>query len=73
MELSLLIREYLSSAVNVVTKIVKTFDVTKSEFSNLITFTIINQFDKGVLIKIEPMFSPISYVVSRAGLSNESF
>ena len=72
-QLSPLIREYLSSAANMLTKILKTFHVTKSDFSNSITFTIINQYDKGALIKIKPMFPHISYVVSRAGLSNGSF
>ena len=72
-ELSLPIREYLSSAVNVLTKSVKTFHVTKSDFSDSITFTIINQYDKGPLIKIEPVFPPVSHVVSRPGLSNGSF
>ena len=52
MELSLLIRKYLSSAVNVLTKSVKTFHVAKSDFSNSITFKIINQYDKGAVIKI---------------------
>ena len=72
-ELSLLIREYLSSAVNVLTKSLKTFHVTKGDFSNSITFTMINQHDKGGLIKFEPVFPPVSHVVCRAGLSNGSF
>ena len=73
MELSLLIREYLSSAVNVLTKSFKTFHLTKSDLSNSITLTTINQYDQGALIKIEPVFSPASHVVCRAGLSNGSF
>ena len=72
-ELSLLIREYSSSAVNVLTKSLKTFHVTKSDFSNSITFTMINQYDKGALIKIEPVFPSVSGVASRAGLSNGTF
>ena len=68
MELFLQIREYLPSAVNVLTKSLKTFDVTKSDFSNSITFAIINQYYKGALIKIEPVFPPVSHVVYRAGL-----
>ena len=72
-ELSLLIREYLSLAVNVLTKSLQTFHVTKNDLSNSITFTIINQYDKGALIKIEPVFSHVSHVVFQAGFSNGSF
>ena len=49
--LSLLIREYLSPAVNVSRKGVKNFHVYKSDFCNSITFTVITQDDKGALIK----------------------
>ena len=73
MELSLLITEYLSSAVNVLTKSLKKFYVIKSDLSNSITLTIINQYDKGALIKIEKLFSPVSHVLCPAGLSNGSF
>ena len=69
-ELSFIIREYLSSAVNVLTKSFKTIHVTKSDFSNSGTLTMINQYDKGALINIEPVFPPVSDVVCRAGLSN---
>ena len=72
-ELFILIREYLSSAVNVLTKSLKTFHLFKSDFSDSITFTMINQSDKGALIKIETVFSPVSHVICRAGLLNGSF
>ena len=72
-ELSLLTREYFSSAVNVWTKSFETFHVTKSDFSILTTFTMINQYDKGALIKIEPVFPPVSHVVCQADVSNASF
>ena len=72
-ELSLLIREYLSSEVNVLPKSLKTFHVTKSYFSNSITFEVISQYEKGALIKIEPVFRPVCHVVCRGSLSNESF
>ena len=71
--LSLLIREYLSSTVNVLTKTLKTFHVTKSDIFNSITFAMINQDDRGPLIKIEPVFLPVSHVVCRSCLSNGSF
>ena len=72
-ELSLPIREYLSSAVNVLTKSFKTFHITNSDFSDSITFTIINQYVKGPLIKIEPVFPPVLHVVCRGVLSNKTF
>ena len=57
--LSLLIREYLSPAVNVLRKGVKNFHVSKSNFCNTITSTVISQDDKGAVIKIELVFRPI--------------
>ena len=65
--------EYLWSALNVLGENLKTFHVTKSDFSNSATSTMINQYDKGALIKIEPVFPHVSHVVSRAGISNGSF
>ena len=43
--LSLLLREYLSLAVNVLRKGLKSFHVSKSDFGNSITFTVITQDD----------------------------
>ena len=57
--LSLLIREYLSSAVNVLRKRLKNIHVSKSDFCDSITFTVIIQDDKGALIKIESVFQPV--------------
>ena len=71
--LSLLIREYLSSAVNVLRKGLKNFHVSKSDFCNSITFTVIAQADKDTLSKIESVFRPVDHVACREVLSNESF
>ena len=71
--LSLLIREYLSSAGTVLRKGVKNFHVSKSDFWNSITFTVITQDDKGPLTKIESAFRPVHHVARREVLSNESF
>ena len=71
--LFLLIREYLSLAVNVLRKGLKNFHVSKSDFSNSITFTVITQDDKGALIKIESVFQPVYHVACRDVLSNGSF
>ena len=63
--LSLLRREYLSSAVTVLRKCLKNFHVSKSDFCNSITFTVIIQDDKGALIKIESLFRPVYHVARR--------
>ena len=54
-----LTREYMSSAVNALRKSLKTFHVTKRDFSNSITFILINQYDKDARIKIESVFRPV--------------
>ena len=62
----------MSSAVNVLRKGVKNFHVSKSEFCNSITFTVIIEDEKGALIKIESVFRPGYHVACRAVLSNGS-
>ena len=54
-------------------KRLKNFHVSKSDFSNSITLTMINQYDKGTPINIEPVFPPVSHFVIRAGISNKTF
>ena len=63
----------LSSAVNVLRKRLKKFDVCKTDFCNSITFTVITEDDKGALIKIEPVFPPVSQVVCRGVFRNGRF
>ena len=70
--LSLLIWEYLSSAVNKLRKDVNNFHVAKSDFCNSITFTVIIQDDKGALIKIESVFRPVYHVPRQGVLSKGS-
>ena len=69
---SLLIKEYLSSAVNVLRKGPENFHVSKSDFYNSITFIVITQDDKGALIKIESVFRTVYHVACREVLSNGS-
>ena len=71
--LSLLIKEYLSSAVNVLRKGLKNIHVSKSDLCNSIAFTVITQDDKGALIKIDSVFWLVYHVASRDVLSNGSF
>ena len=69
----LLIREYLSSAVNVLRKALKNIHVSKSDFCNSITFTVITRSGKSSLVKNGSVFRPIYHVACRDGLSNGSF
>ena len=68
--LSLLLREYVSLAVNVLRKGLKNFHDSKSDFYNSITFTMVTQDEKGALIKIESKFRPVYHVACRGVLSN---
>ena len=70
--LSLVLREYLSLAVNVLRKGLKNFHVSKSDFCNSITFTVITQVDKDALIKIESVFPTVYHVACWEVLWNES-
>ena len=67
------IKGYLSSAVNVLRKGRKNIHVSKSDFCNSITFTVISQDDQVILIKIESVFRPVYHVACRDVLSNGSF
>ena len=71
--LSLLLRESLSLAVNVLRKGLKSFHVSKSDFLNSITFRVIIQDDKDALINNESVFRPFFHVACRDVLSNGSF
>ena len=71
--LPLLLREYVSLAVNVLKKGVKNFHESKSDFCNSITFTVITRAGKSALIKIESVFRPLYHVACGDVLSNGSF
>ena len=70
--LCLLLREYLSLAVNVLRKGLKNFHVSKSDFYNSTTFPVITRAGKTALIKIESGFRPVYHVACRGVLSNGS-
>ena len=72
-QLSLLIREYLSSAVHVLRKRLKNFNVSKCDFCNLITFTVITQDDEGALINTQSVLRPVYHVACRGVLSKGTF
>ena len=69
--LSLLLREYLSLAVNVLRKGPKNFHVSKSDFCNYITITVITRAGKSALIKIESVFRTVYHIGWGDVLSNE--
>ena len=71
-DLFLLIREYLSSAVNVLRKGLKNFHESKSDFCNSITFTMITRAGKSALTKIESVFQIVYHESCRDVLSNGS-
>ena len=65
--------EYLSQSVTILTKSLKNFHVSKSDFGKSITLTVIIRDDKGALIKIESVFRPLYHVACWGVLSNGSF
>ena len=71
--LSVVIREYLWSEVNELRKGLKNFHVSKCDFLNSSTFTVIAQDDKGAVIKIESVFRPVYHVACREVLPNGIF
>ena len=72
-KLSVLRRQYLSSAVNVLAKSVKIFHVTKSKFFQLNYLQIINEYGKGAAFEIKSEFRSIYHVASRGVFSNGTF
>ena len=72
-QLTLLIKEYFSSVVNVLRKRLKNFHVSKSDFCNSITLTVTTQDDKDALIKIESVLPPVYHVAFQEVLSNGAF
>ena len=72
-KLSLSRREYLSSAVNVLTNSVKIFHITKRDFSNSISFAVINNYVKSTAVMIWNMFVRVYHVPCRRVLSNGTF
>ena len=72
-KLCLLRREYLSSAVNVLTNSPNSFHITKRDFYNWIYFTVINNFGKGTVVQISKVFRPVHHVTFRRILWNGIF
>ena len=72
-QLSLLTTQYLSQAVTVLRKVLKSFHESKGDLWNSINFTVITQVDKDALIKIESVFRHVYHVPCGEVHSNGSF
>ena len=70
--LSLLLREYVSLAVNVLRKGLKNFHESESDFCQPITLTVITRAGKSALIKIESVFRTVYHDACGEVLSNGS-
>ena len=72
-KLSLLRREYLSSAVNVLSSGRKILDITNRDFFNSISLTGINKYDKVAVVQLLTVFGTIYHVACQRIFWNESF
>ena len=65
MKLSLLRREYLSLAVNVLNKTYKVLHLTKTDFSDSITVQIITKYGNGAVAQIATGFGLVYHVACK--------
>ena len=72
-KLSLLRREYWSSAVNVLTNTYKAWHLIKTDFFDTITFKMITKYGNGAVIKIATVFEPVYHVACQRVLWNGTF
>ena len=72
-KLSLLRREYWSSAVNVLTNTYKLCFWLKPTFSDSITLTMITKYGNGAVIRIATVFERVYHVASQRSLWNGTF
>ena len=63
--LSLLRREYLSSAVNVLTNTYKALNLSKTDFFESITFKMITKYGNGAVVQMGTVFEPVYHVSSQ--------
>ena len=72
-KLCLLGREYLSTAVNVLTNKLKVLQRTKRDFSNSIAFTVINKYGKGAVLQNPTGFRLVYNLACRRAIWNGTF
>ena len=72
-KLSLLRREYWSSAINVKTNTYKALLLIKQTFSDSITFTMITKYGNGAVIQITTVFERVYHVACQRVLWNGTF
>ena len=70
LELSLLRRKHLSSAVNVLTNSLMPLHITKKVFSNSLAFTVINKYGKGGVVDVSTVFGPNYHLACRRVLGS---
>ena len=73
LKLSLLRREYLSSAVNVLGNSYKPLYLTETNFFDSSTFKVITKYDKGAVAQITTVFEPVYHVACQRVLWNGTF
>ena len=73
LKLSLLRRIHLSLAVNMLTNILKTLHITKTDFFNSIAFTVINKYKKVGAVQISTVFCRTYHVACPRVLWNGIF
>ena len=72
-KLSLLRREYLSSAVNVLTNSYKALHLTKTDFFHSIAFQMISKYGSSAVVQIATVFEPVYHVACQWVLWNGTF
>ena len=72
-KLSLLRRESVSSAVNVLKSVLGFCLLLRETFSNSNTFTVINKYHKDAVVDISTVFGTVYHVVCWRVFSNETF
>ena len=60
--MSLWRREFLSLAANVLTNSPKILQITKRDFFNSISFTVINKYDRGAAVQMSTVFGTVYHV-----------
>ena len=72
-KLSLLRTGYFSAVANVLTCNPKIFHVNKRDFFNLISLALIEEYDKGAVIRISTVLVCVYHIASQRVLRNETF
>ena len=72
-KLSLLRREYLSSALNVLTNSYKALRLTKTDFFRINYFQMISKYGKSAVVQIATVFESVYHVACQSVVGNGTF